>query len=159
MFEPTFKNRNSHSLSDVSDQTLSILKSYCGNQTIVELSGRVVSTTAGSLLDALSVVLSDGCKSLRLDLSGVNEISRAGVRGIVIAAKIMQARGGDFQITGARASVRATLDGLMLRNLISNSIRDHSTDPIVECPGSGDDKTRPIKKPVYFSNIGRRSTL
>lgn len=107
-----------------SPKELSILTSREHDRMILQLSGTLVSTTAGILLNALSDMLSDEIKSLHLDLSGVNEASRAGVRGIIVAAKIMQTRGGDFRITGTHEDVLLVLDGMLLKSLISNNIQE-----------------------------------
>ncbi len=75
--------------------------------------GVVDSASAGQLLDAVvAACLNMSGKTLIVDLCGVTRMTRAGVRGFVVAAKLAQYRGGTLHITGARPSVESVLESL-----------------------------------------------
>lgn len=137
--------------SGVAPKKLTYSTICMNGQTVIKLSGSLVSNTTGALLKVFSDVLADGCESLHLDLSDVHEISRAGVRGIVVAAKVMQARGGEFQITGTHSGVLMTLDNLVLKHLVSNNIQKDPplsvTESRAHCPDDAVVKSKPIYRP------------
>ncbi len=85
---------------------------------VAELSGDIVGGTSGELLDALVELVACGSKGLILDVSAVREISRAGLRGIVVAGKLLQVAGGQMRICGASGQVHRALYGLSLKHLI-----------------------------------------
>lgn len=143
-----------HSLPEVRPEALHISTTCEDGQTVVELSGSIVGATAGSLLDAFSDILSSGCKSLHLDLSGVHEVSRAGVRGIIVAAKAMQTCDGDFQITGAQESVVMVLDGQLLKALVSGGIQERSPIPSEPSEEGGADGAPSQSKPFWQWGVG-----
>ena len=63
------------------------------NEVILNVSGRLDTTTAPSLETAVAEVLS-GCEYLILDFAGLEYISSAGLRVILKAQKAMAAKGG-----------------------------------------------------------------
>lgn len=63
------------------------------NEVILNVSGRLDTTTAPSLETAVAEVLSD-CEYLTLDFAGLEYISSAGLRVILKAQKAMAAKGG-----------------------------------------------------------------
>ena len=62
-------------------------------ETIIEIVGRLDTTTAPSLETAVMEVVA-GCESLVLDLAGLEYISSAGLRVILKAQKAMMVKGG-----------------------------------------------------------------
>ncbi len=66
--------------------------------TLVEVSGRVDSMSAGELGDALSMTIEQGDVKIVLDLSGVDYMSSAGLREIVSALKKLKRASGDLRV-------------------------------------------------------------
>lgn len=79
---------------------------------IIAVSGVIDSTGAGRLLDALVEGTLNGGHKLIVDLSDVTTLTRAGVRGFVVAAKLSITAGGTMRICGAAPSVEKVLRGL-----------------------------------------------
>nr|WP_261368357.1 STAS domain-containing protein [Pseudosulfitobacter koreense] len=79
----------------------------------VAISGVVDSISAGQLLDeVVALCLKRSGTTLTLDLCGVTRMTRAGVRGFVVAARLARFRGGVLHVTGASPAVAALLDSL-----------------------------------------------
>ena len=72
---------------------------------IVGVAGAVDSHAAGQLNDTLLRCIADGAKKLIVDLSGVHIMTRAGMRGLIVAAKLMDTAQGEMRICGALRSV------------------------------------------------------
>ncbi len=66
--------------------------------TLIEASGRIDSSNANLLGDALSGVIDEGHTQLVLDLSAVGYMSSAGLREIVSALKKLRRASGDLRI-------------------------------------------------------------
>jgi anti-anti-sigma factor len=76
---------------------------------VVNVSGVVDSHAAGRLMDALVEGARSGGSKMIVDLSGVRILTRAGVRGLVVAAKLSLASGAKMRICGASAQVEQVL--------------------------------------------------
>lgn len=85
---------------------------------VLELHGRMDSHTAGQTYDTLVALARSGHPALVVDLSGVDYVTRAGVRGLVVAARMLIVEGGEMRI--CRAGPRATelLLGIGYRHLL-----------------------------------------
>jgi len=92
---------------------------------IVEIAGIVDSNATGPLCDALVESVSDGWKKLIVNLSGVGHVTHAGVRGLIVAAKLLRNGRGEMRICGANAATEELLRGLGFRHLLK-------CDPTVE---------------------------
>ena len=106
------------SANPIEDQHLAINLSDEGENCVVHLTGAVVGGTAGDLLDALPLLVTGGCKNLIVDVSGVRAVSRAGLRGIIVAAQMLQVKGGQMRICSAHGEVLRALKNLSLGHLI-----------------------------------------
>ncbi len=100
------------------DHKLEISFSSDGNILVVALAGSIVSKTAGALLDTLADLVVNGNRKLILDVSEVKTTSRAGLRGIVVTARLLQVGGGQMRICGAAGDTLAALHNLSLPHLI-----------------------------------------
>jgi len=76
---------------------------------VLSVSGAADSHAAGQLSDALVRCIAEGAKKLIVDLSGVHIMTRAGVRGLIVAAMLMDTAQGEMRICGALSSVDAFL--------------------------------------------------
>ena len=75
----------------------------------VVVSGPIESRTAGDLTEALIHPVREGCNHLIVDLSDAHRVTRAGVMGLTVAAKLLQVRGGSMQIRVADTCIEADL--------------------------------------------------
>ena len=85
---------------------------------LVRVAGRLDSHSTGPLCDAL--VARIGRRrglNLVIDLAGVSTLTRAGLRGLVVAAKLTRGAGGRTRISGADTPKEALLRGLGLAHL------------------------------------------
>lgn len=85
---------------------------------IVSVAGAVNSRTAGQLYDGLVERTHEGSSNLIVDLSDVHVMTRAGARGLVVAAKLMQSARGDMRICGAQPSIEGFLHKLGFHHLL-----------------------------------------
>ncbi|HSM58638.1 MAG TPA: STAS domain-containing protein [Candidatus Sulfomarinibacteraceae bacterium] len=81
---------------------------------LITVSGRVDSSTAHELEEALENCISDGRHNLVLEMSGVDYLSSAGLRALVAALRASKKRGGDVRIANPseRVSEVMSLAGL-----------------------------------------------
>jgi anti-anti-sigma factor len=86
--------------------------------TIVAIAGSVNRHAAGRLYDALVGCIGSGDTRLIVDLSGVHLLTHAGMRGLVVAAKLAAGAGGALRICGAERSIEAFLQGLGFNHLL-----------------------------------------
>ncbi|QHQ35524.1 STAS domain-containing protein [Algicella marina] len=86
--------------------------------TIVHIEGPMNLLAAGHLYERLLFALPRGSDNFIVDLAAVPSATRAGLRGIIVAAKLMQRRRGQMLISGANANVTALLRGCGIDNLL-----------------------------------------
>lgn len=79
------------------------------NVTLVEVSGRIDSSNANQLGEALSTQIDDGNKQMVLDLAQVDYMSSAGLREIVSALKKVRGA-GDLRLSQPSVRVREVLE-------------------------------------------------
>jgi anti-sigma B factor antagonist len=77
---------------------------------VIALAGRVDSNTSGTLEKRLLARLAGGESRLVLDLSGVQYMSSAGLRVLLLASNRCQAAGGRLVLCSLRESVREVFD-------------------------------------------------
>ena len=85
---------------------------------IVHVSGAVESHAAGEFFDALLDCVGDGTTKLIVDLSGVHIMARAAVRGLVVAAKLVEPDRGALRIASAPRSIEEFLQSLGFNHLL-----------------------------------------
>mgnify|MGYP000527785501 CR=1 FL=1 len=92
---------------------------------IVEISGILDSSASGPLCDALVEAVNDGCRKLIVDLSGVGHLTHAGVRGLIVTAKLLRNSSGAMRICRVNRAGVAKLRSLGFYHLLK-------IDPTVE---------------------------
>ena len=85
---------------------------------IVAVSGRIDLYSAGSFYDALVEAVGDAQADLVIDLTGVVRLTSAGMRGLVVAAKLQQSAGHAIRICGATAAIKWFLRGRGYNHLL-----------------------------------------
>lgn len=78
--------------------------------TVVDVSGRIDSATAGEFDEAIMGLIESGHKNLLLDMSEVDFLSSAGLRTLVSARKALQKSSGVIKLTQPSQRVVDTLD-------------------------------------------------
>lgn len=90
--------------------TLSIQTTELKRVMLLEVSGRIDSTTASELGDALNGVIEEGRNKIVLDLEKVDYMSSAGLREIVAALKRLNKGTGDLRLACPSDRVREVLE-------------------------------------------------
>ncbi|MFN0262895.1 STAS domain-containing protein [Tepidamorphus sp. 3E244] len=85
---------------------------------VAKISGAIDSHAAGLLSDALVQCIGDGLGRTIVDLSGVQLATRAGIRGLIVAARLVQPGRGAMRICGASGQLADFLEGLSLGHLL-----------------------------------------
>lgn len=85
---------------------------------VLEFHGRMDSHTAGQTYDRLVALARSGHRNLVVDLSGVDGVTRAGVRGLIVAARLLMIGGGEMRICGAGLRATELLLGMGYRHLL-----------------------------------------
>lgn len=95
-----------------------LITSFLGDIEIVRVSGVVNAHASGRLCDALVASLADSRDKVIVDISGVDTITHAGARGLIVAAQMLNSRGGNMRICGARGAVEQLLASLGFNHLV-----------------------------------------
>lgn len=90
--------------------TLEITTQEMKRVDLITVSGRVDSSTAPELEEALQGRLDDGRYNLVLDLSDVNYLSSAGLRAMVSALRTCKGKGGDVRVAAPSERVQEVLE-------------------------------------------------
>ncbi len=85
---------------------------------VIEFHGRMDSHSVGQTYDTLMKLTRSGQQNLIVDLSGVAYVTRAGVRGLIVAAKMLEIRGRTMRICGSGPRATELLIGLGYRHLL-----------------------------------------
>lgn len=80
------------------------------NATVITIKGRLDTVTAPELEKQLTSVTADGAGTLIMNMSDVDYISSAGLRVLLVAAKIMKSNNGEVLLCGLQGSVKEVLD-------------------------------------------------
>jgi len=83
---------------------MTINKTKDGDILVLTLEGRLDTTTAPQLQDAL-IPEFDANKSIRLDFKGMEYVSSAGLRVVLQAEKTAKAKGGSMTLTNVSADI------------------------------------------------------
>jgi anti-anti-sigma factor len=95
---------------DIVPMSVQIHTNKEGNGTVVQLQGKVDATSAPSVEQALVGVIDQGEKRLVLDCAGLDFISSAGLRSLLLAVKKMKAAGGGISLAALQPNVKEVFD-------------------------------------------------
>jgi anti-anti-sigma factor len=84
---------------------------------LVGVSGRLDMTSAGTLEHKLESVIDGGQRRLAIDVSGLDYLSSAGLRALLVAAKRLQEVGGKLALIGLHGTVKDVLELAGLANV------------------------------------------
>ena len=86
---------------------------------IVRIGGQLGSTTSGEVMDRLNELAKGGGKKMILNLRDLEYISSAGLRSILVPAKLLKSSDGELRICEANPSVRKVLETSGFSALVS----------------------------------------
>ncbi|SDZ36201.1 anti-anti-sigma factor [Jannaschia faecimaris] len=116
-----------------------------GDVVVVTIEGIVDSRAAGPLYDALVAQVRAGTRNIVVELSGSVVLKRAGIRGLIVAAKLLQGRRGQMRICAAQPQIEAFLKSASFGHLLTfDRDRAASISAITpSCEASVDDNHLP----------------
>jgi anti-anti-sigma factor len=85
---------------------------------VVEMAGRLDSRTAGDAGDRLTAIAQGPDKQVVLNLEKLDYVSSAGLRAILVCAKLLQNGRGQLNISNANGNVAIVLETTGLASLI-----------------------------------------
>jgi len=86
--------------------------------TMVDMSGRLDSSVSGQVMDRLNEIVNAGATRLIVNLKQVTYISSAGLRGILVAAKLIKSSNGEMRLCQPNDLVRKILEESGFANLV-----------------------------------------
>ncbi len=88
-------------------QPMQMTVQSAGEVIILRLSGCIDASATGALCDALVAHIRAGWRHMVVELSAQAVLTRPGLRGLVVAAKLLLARRGQMRICGASPETEA----------------------------------------------------
>ena len=85
--------------------------------TLVALAGRLDMISAGPLEQELEGLIAAGSRRLAIDMSGLDYLSSAGLRALLVAARRLQEAQGTLVLVGLRGMVKEVLEIAGLTNV------------------------------------------
>jgi len=110
--------------------TLDILREDEKDRVLLHCSGRLDATSVDHLTDYMDRLVREGKYQVALDLSGINYLSSAGIRALVVQHKNLQSLNGYFTITKSSENVAQVLDMVGMSGMFSQL--DHKACPAKE---------------------------
>lgn len=95
---------------------------------ILDMAGRLDTSTSGNAHDALVGYSKSGAKRILLNLDKLEYVSSAGLRVFLTLARLLQSAGGEMKIGHANGVVRDALESFQFNSLIK--IFDDETSAI-----------------------------
>jgi anti-anti-sigma factor len=86
--------------------------------TVAYLSGRLDSSVAGDVMDKLNGIVTAGATRLVINLKDLTYISSSGLRGLLVAAKLIKSSNGDLRLCEPIERVAKVLNDSGFSNLI-----------------------------------------
>jgi len=101
-----------------SGMKMNILQRQIDGITLVDLSGRLDSSVSGQVMDQLNEIVNSGVTRLIVNLRHVSYISSAGLRSILVAAKLVRSGNGEMRLCQPNGLLKRTLEESGFANLI-----------------------------------------
>jgi anti-sigma B factor antagonist len=89
-----------------------------GDVLVLDMKGRLDTSTSGSAHDAVVGFANSGAKRVVLNLDKVDYVTSAGLRVILTLAKLLQSTSGELKICRANANVKEVLETSGFNSLI-----------------------------------------
>jgi len=98
---------------------LEITRETLADEIILRCTGRLDANQAGHLNDYIDRIVREGQYFISLDLSGIEYLSSAGIRSLVIQNKNLKAVNGHFSICSMSENVKQVLNMVGMANMLS----------------------------------------
>lgn len=89
---------------------MEVIEQTQGSVLVVALKGRLDAASSGAVQDRIVAVIDGGARQLVLDLAGLDYVSSAGLRVLLVAAKKMKPAGGKLCLSGLQPSIKEIFD-------------------------------------------------
>ncbi|MFZ9853505.1 MAG: STAS domain-containing protein [Limisphaerales bacterium] len=89
---------------------MEIQTSTSGVATVVTVTGKLDTVTAPAFESRIREVIGGGSVRLVLDLSGIEYISSAGLRGLLVMSKLLKEKQGKACLVGVKGNVRSVFE-------------------------------------------------
>jgi anti-anti-sigma factor len=86
--------------------------------TVVDMDGSLDTSTCGETGDTLVSLVQDGNRRILLNLEKLDYVSSAGLRAILVAAKLLQNARGEMRMCAPNATVRSVMEVSGFNNLL-----------------------------------------
>ncbi len=80
------------------------------NATVVMITGRMDAVTAPQYESSVNELITGGDTIIVVDFDGLDYISSAGLRGLLVTAKLLKAKGGQLRFANVKGTVREVFD-------------------------------------------------
>jgi len=81
-----------------------------GNTCVVTAKGRLDGGASAAFADRIAALITNQNPKLLIDFAGVDFVTSAGLRAVLVLVKKVKAAGGSFALCGVQDSVREVLD-------------------------------------------------
>ena len=85
---------------------MDILTQKEANATVVTITGRLDAVTVTQYEQAVNELIAAGETIIIVDLNGLDYISSAGLRGLLVTAKLLKEKGGQIRFANVRGTVK-----------------------------------------------------
>jgi len=85
--------------------------------TLVAIAGRLDMISAGPLEQELETLIGAGTRRLAIDMSGLDYLSSAGLRALLVAGRRLQETQGTLALVGLRGTVKEVMEIAGLSNV------------------------------------------
>lgn len=89
---------------------MELVEKHTGTVTILEISGRLDSTSSKELEEKVMAVVSGGAKHLLMDFGGVDYINSSGLRVLLMAFQQLRKNGGKLHLCAIKDYMREVFD-------------------------------------------------
>lgn len=113
---------------------MDILLRHLDGITMVDMSGRLDGSASGPVMDRLNEIVKAGGNRLIVNLKEVSYISSAGLRGILVAAKLVKSFNGELRLCQPNDLVRKILQESGFANLIRIDDRESQSIAALQAP-------------------------
>ncbi len=89
---------------------MTVTPTHVGDAVVLRVAGRLDAVTSPDFEKTCQQYLNSESRRMVMDFEGVEYISSAGLRAILLAGKTLRARGGVLGLSGLRGTVKDTLE-------------------------------------------------
>ena len=86
---------------------------------VVDMAGRLDSVAVGDASDRMVAIAEGDNKRVVLNLAGVDYVSSAGLRVLLIAAKLLKTHRGELKLCAARSEIRKVIEMAGFNSLLN----------------------------------------